>query len=232
MHLLDCKGVAGIVFGSLLCYMITLNSLGNNIAQRLSRINGERLIWQSNHPGEIRLPRIGQNHLRKDGWGDLHGVAFKAAITRNASGFFKHIAEQFLVLQTAEEQCMLRLVTSLHDMYGLMWGRPRFLTQGDLDSLKRVCIEFGEDYMRCREHARLRGDLLFNVTGKVHKVQHLPAMANIMNPAWVACYAEESLVGTTARVWKQSMHGRYTRMVQHRVLIKRLCGLLIRLEGL
>ena len=67
--------------------MITLNSLGNNIAQRLSRINGERLIWQRNHPNEIRLPRIGQNHLRKDGWGDLHGPAFKAAITRNASGF-------------------------------------------------------------------------------------------------------------------------------------------------
>ena len=87
MHLPDCKGVAAIAFGSLLCYMVTLPSLGPRVADRLSRINRERLKWIRAHPGEIHLPVIKESNLRKDGWGDLHGPAFKSAITRHAAGF-------------------------------------------------------------------------------------------------------------------------------------------------
>ena len=86
MHLLDCKGVAAIAFGSLLCYMVTLPSLGPRVADRLSRINRERLKWIRAHPGEIHLPVIKESNLRKDGWGDLHGPAFKSTITRHAAG--------------------------------------------------------------------------------------------------------------------------------------------------
>ena len=89
MHLLDCKGVAAIAFGSLLCYMVTLPSLGPRVADRLSRINRERLKWIRAHPGEIHLPVIKESNLRKDGWGDLHGPAFKSAITRHAAGLFQ-----------------------------------------------------------------------------------------------------------------------------------------------
>ena len=105
------------------------------------------------------------------------------------------------------------------------------MPQNDLDALRILCIQFGEDWIRCREFARLRHALVFNVTGKVHKTQHLPAMAAIINPAWVSCYAEESLIGTTMRVWKQSQHGRWTMLIHHRLLMKRLCGLVLRLEG-
>ena len=85
--------------------------------------------------------------------------------------------------------------------------------------------------MRCREYAKQRGELSFNVRVKVHKMQHLGAMAEIMNPAWVSCYSEESSIGTSVRVWRQSMHGRYAETVQQRVLLKRLCGLWLRLEA-
>jgi len=235
MHMLDCKGVAGIVYGSLLCYLSTLARLGPNIAARLLVINDERDEWYTRHPGMVRLPKIKEQHLRKaDGWGELHGPAFKAAITRNASGFFLHIAIKLLTSENEHrdfERCMLRVVRSLHKLYALLWGRLRFLSQESIASLRDVCINFGENYMQCREHCRRECALLFNVSGKIHKMQHLPAMAEIMNPAWVACYGEESLVGTTVRTWKQSMHGRYQKNVQHRVLLKRLCGLALRLEG-
>ena len=69
MHLLDCKGVAAIAFGSLLCYMVTLPSLGPRVADRLSRINRERLKWTRAHPGEIHLPVIKESNIRKDGGG-------------------------------------------------------------------------------------------------------------------------------------------------------------------
>ena len=231
MHLLDCKGVAAIAFGSLLCYMVTLPSLGPRVVDRLSRINRERLKWIRAHPGEIHLPVIKESNLRKDGWGDLHGPAFKSTITRHAAGFFKHLSNKFLILQTPEEQSMTRVLNNLYELYGMLWNSPRFLLQNDLDELQRVCIQFGEDWMRCREFARLRNALLFNVTGKVHKTQHIPAMAAIINPAWVSCYAEESLIGTTMKVWKQSQKGRWKRLIQKRVLLKRLCGLVLRLEG-
>ena len=38
-------------------------------------------------------------------------------------------------------------------------------------------------------------------------------------------------MGTTARVYKKSMFGRYKATVQKVVLCKRLTGLLLRLEG-
>ena len=136
-----------------------------------------------------------------------------------------------MILETPEEQSMKSVLKNCYELYGILWNGPRFLQEQDLDVLHRVCIQFGEDWMRCREFARLRNALVFNVTGKVHKTQHLPAMAAIINPAWVSCYAEERLIGTTMKVLKQSQKGCWKRLIQHRVLMKRLCGLVLRLEG-
>ena len=60
MHLLDCKGVAGIIFGSLLCYLVSLASVGANIAARLQKINEVRVNWCTCNPG-ILIPKILQN---------------------------------------------------------------------------------------------------------------------------------------------------------------------------
>ena len=51
-----------------------------------------------------------------------------------------------------------------------------------------------------------------------------------MNPQWIQAYAEENLVGTTTQIWGQTMKGRYEDTVQSTVLIKRLVGLLLRIE--
>ena len=147
--------------------------------------------------------------------------------------FVVHIAEKFLISTAASrdfEHSMLRVVQTMHNLNAFLWRKPRFPSDQTIKTLKDVCIEFGEHFMRCREHARIHEILLWRVTGKVHKMQHPPAMAQIMNPSHVACYLEESLVGTTVRVWKQSMYGRYEQMIQHRVLLKRLCGLMLRFE--
>ena len=229
--MLDCKDVAGLVFGSLLCHIATLRSVGPNTPERLAKINRSRLQWYRRHPNLIVLPKIKETNLRTDGWGELNGPAFKAAITRTSAGFFKAIAHEFLTSGTEEEACMIRLVDLLHAIYDLLWNGPRFLPGDRIGVLRRYCVEFGENYMWCREYALLRNVLLWRVTGKVHKMQHLPAMASIINPAWVSCYAEESSIETSMRVWKQCMHGKYRALVQRNVLLKRLCGLLLRVEG-
>ena len=74
------------------------------------------------------------------------------------------------------------------------------------------------------------GDLIAPVRTKVHKMQHLPRLAGIINPIYVQCYGEESLIGTTVQVWKKCMNGRYDKQAQRNVLLKRITGLLLRYE--
>ena len=84
--------------------------------------------------------------------------------------------------------------------------------------------------MRLREDARVRGKLYWKVAPKMHKLQHTPLHATVMNPRWVQNYAEESLIGTTTRVWQKAMRGRYRAHAQSNVLLRRTLGLLLRLE--
>ena len=182
-----------------------------------------------------RLQRIygaynGLKNLTENGWGNLHGPAFKAAITRNASGFIKDLAAEFLGGGDDFEKCMARLAADTDECYKALWGKPRFLSDKELSHIETVYNNFGVSYMECREGARRRNFLGFEVTPKVHKTQHIPLMSKIINPTAVQCYAEESLVGTTTRTWKMSMSGRYKKGGQRKVLLKRFCGLMLRLD--
>ena len=53
-------------------------------------------------------------------------------------------------------------------------------------------------------------------------------LCTIINPKFVQCDGEESLIGTTAKVWKRSMSVRYESVVQRNALS--LLGLFLRLE--
>ena len=84
--------------------------------------------------------------------------------------------------------------------------------------------------MILREMCRGRGILAWNVTPKMHMLQHLGSFPAKVNPRWLQNYMEESSVGTTTKVWSRSASGRYRRTVQKMVLLKRLVALMIRLE--
>ena len=71
----------------------------------------------------------------------------------------------------------------------------------------------------------------FDVTPKVHKLQHVPMVCEFVNMRFIQCYLEESAVGTTTRIWMKSMAGRWRRRVQRTVLAKRFLGLFLRFEG-
>ena len=144
MHLLDCKGIAGLVYGGLTCYLITLSVVGNNISERLAKLNSERVRWYRAHPGLIPLPTIKKQNLRKDDWAELHGPTFKAANSRTASAFFVHLAKKYLRVRTDGghdlETCMWRIVYGLNEVYSLMWGQPRFLPPEHVSRIKEVLV--------------------------------------------------------------------------------------------
>lgn len=187
-------------------------------------------MWYKRRPGSHRLPRIRVGNLVNDGWADLHGPGIKAANTRAAAGFFEDIAARYLSGGDKYGTHIVQVARSLNQFYTIIYSSERFMTDASIDRLKEVCIVFGGGFMRCRENARKQGELSWRVTPKVHKMQHIPAMCALMNPRFVSCYSEESQIGTTLRVWKRSVSGRYKAAVQRNVLTKRLLGLFLRLE--
>ena len=164
----------------------------------------------------------------------LHGPAIKAANTRAASGAFADLIQGYvnaLVVADEYEQHLVQITRLLHDIITLMWTSPRFMSENALANLSGMCASFGEIYMRLRATCCARNVLAWEVTPKVHRMQHIPLYAGIMNPSFVQCYGEESLIGTTTKVWKKSLASRWERGVQRRVLLKRMCGLFLRLDG-
>ena len=81
-----------------------------------------------------------------------------------------------------------------------------------------------------RELSRVRGHKFWQITPKVHMIMHLSSFPGKLNPRFVQNYQEESLIGTTARIWARSAQGRYRRTIQKTVLIKKMVALMVRLE--
>ena len=124
---------------------------------------------------------------------------------------------------------MASVARLLDEFYSIIYAAPIFPTDDDIGRLRSVCIDFGESFMWCKEFSRRDGLMWWEIAQKVHKMQHVPMMAAIINPRYVQCYAPESLIGTTTKVWKRSMSGRWKRAVQNVVLTKRLLGVLLRI---
>ena len=77
--------------------------------------------------------------------------------------------------------------------------------------LRGIANLFGLSYQRLRNLAGTSGEMAWPVTTKVHKMQHVPELANIINPVHLQCYADESLMGTSQKVWKKLLVATKTR---------------------
>lgn len=231
MHLLDCRGLACTVYGSLMGMLVRDSRLGSNQQSRLNCINVKKCQFYDDHPGTHRLPKITlPNLIGASGWFELSGSAIKAAPTRAAAPFFAALAEEYYDTNS-DRDCAVREVTGkLNEMYNLFACSPMFLSDADLRRLDELVCDCGTalQYLRCwAEGEEL---LMWQIRPKAHKVMHLPMMASILNPYYVNCYADESQVGTSVRVWKASVRGRYQSTVQHNVLAKRWLAVLLRFE--
>ena len=230
MHMMDCKGVAALACGGVLFGLLKQRRLGANKEERLKVINQEMKQWYDDHPGTHRLPPLLLKNATCNGWADLSGPAIKAANTRAAAPVFKYLAHRFCDSDSDYDRCVRTVMDNLVRFYDILYTAPMFLEDAQIGDLKRACLDFGAAYQQLRDIARVRGELAWPVRPKVHRMQHAPMHAEIINPVFVQCYAEESLIGTTTKVWRRSAAGRYRRTVQETVLAKRLTGLLLRLE--
>ena len=125
---------------------------------------------------------------------------------------------------------MAQLARDLHSFYEAFDNQPLFMSRQAQQRAKDVCISLGTNFQRCREFSRRSQLLAFNVTPKVHKMQHAPFLYGMLNPMRISCYIEESQIGTTCTCWKRSVAGRFRTVGQRTVLAKRLLGLMLRLD--
>ena len=212
-------------------HVVRQHQFGANQGERIDRFNTELRAWHDARPGSNRLPYIRLGDITKDGWGDLSGQAIKAAMTRESAAFFADFARRFFSRDiSVYEGLMIDLTEQLCEFYAIVRGQGMFMAPASVRKLRQVCERFGSTFMQLRDQARENNWCAFQVTTKVHNMQHLPIMAKLLNPGEISCYADESSIGSTTKVWKRSLAGRHDQVNQRNVLAKRVLGVLVRLE--
>ena len=231
MYLMDCKGAAAWSYGGLGMYLLRDHRLGNNRDERLHVINTRFDSFKENSPSKNHLPKLYlKNFVANDGWADLHGVVIKAAGTRHAAPFFKDLAYEFYPSDCEFDVNMRGILGSLNDIYNIIYGEGMFMSDPALAALRHAVVSFGRHYQWLRQESRRLELMAFPVKPKIHKLQHLPLYAALINPRFVQCYSEEALMGTISKTFKKSISGRYAGVVQETILLKRVMALLLRFE--
>ena len=232
MHVADCNGVACILAGSIIRPLVVGEPrLGRTQDERLAEINRRLVAFYDARPGYSRMAPLRHNNLQLNEWSVLHGKTAKAANTRCLTPFLVELAEAFYDDQAREEHRLVnRAARGMNRFYEIVYGADVFLNTAELSELRRVLLRTGTATQQLRGIARARGEMTWNITPKVHALQHFCEQAGVVNPRCTQNYMEESQVGTTTKVWARAARGRYTRRGQRVVLLKRLVALCVRLE--
>ena len=231
MHLLDCKGVTSSMAGSLLILLVRDVRLGPNQQSRMDLINIKLRGFYSRNKDAYKLPKLKlQNLTRADGWAEMSGPAIKAAQTKACAPFLRELADEYFDTDTFEDLAIRTLFSCLEKFYNLMASCGMFPNDAELMQMQDTIDDWGIALQRLRCEAHARDQLLWQIRPKCHRVLHLPFFAAVVNPNSLNCYIRESQVGTSQKVWKASVKGRYRLVAQRTVLARRWLGLLLRLE--
>ena len=219
-----------ILVGSVLHPLIYDARLGRNIAERLAVLSNRLSTFYSSRPRIARLPELRQQTLtNQQNWACLSGVVVKAANTRALAPWMVEIADEFYSRGTEHDRLVQRACRAMQRFYSILYTGTAVFTEGESAELRRVLLRLGATFQQLRESSRLRSEYCWSIVPKVHYQQHFADLP--YNPRWVQNYSEESHVGTMAKIWHRSAHGRYRHTAQKLVLLKRLCAVYIRLEG-
>ena len=230
MHVMDCRGVGAVVYGSLVSTFVYWPALGATLGARLDTLNRFMAEWYDLHPGVGRLPKLTSASLVLNGWTELHGPAVKAANSRHAAPLFAAMAREYCPGGTDHENLLIDVTLALEEFYEILANAEMFLSPAELARFSDVTLELGVAMMKLRHLSEGRGLHRWQVKPKVHRMAHLPGFAKCINPRRVSCYSDESHIGTCCKIWKRSLVGRYQSHIQRSALAKRWLSVVLRLE--
>lgn len=232
MHIMDCKGVASTVFGSILFSLLRDRRLGANQQERMNLINQRLRAWYDLNRHAHKLPKLKPSDiLGSNGWAELSGPAIKAAGTKASAPFFAKLSAEFFDSDSPEDCDVRRVTQSIEEFYRVLATSPMIMNDVHLSALAAAVDDMGVSLQGLRHAASLRNEFSWQVRPKCHKAMHLPFFAAIVNPYFLNCYIRESQVGTSQKVWRSCLSGKWGLHAQRTVLAKRFLGLLLRLEA-
>ena len=238
MHAMDHHGVYGVIFASVLWYLVHNDgkpSLGSTQAARIEMINVYLKDFYRRNPGiNSRIDRIDAKNINSTGPGDyaaLGGPHIKAANTRQAMPFLKDIANRVLLdADDIDHVLMHKLIDHTLDFNRVIYGTGVFCTEREVEELKTACVGIGKYMQTLRGRAKKEKQLIWAIKPKLHYMQHFPDEARLISPRMVQCYIEESFIGKVAGIWSSSKSGPYSETIQHVALVKYLVWLSIELN--
>ena len=233
MHVFDHKGAAAIVLGGTIWALLREPSLGNTIQARLDRFNRELKVFNQGHTFSSKMPPLRYENIVSttlNDWVVLHGPLVKAANTRHLCPYVMLKATEHFQTGSQWHVVLVGLISTLCEMYDCMYSAGTFLSDAQHEGFSDAVLRFGHFLGHARALAHSRNLLLFQLTPKMHYVQHMPDEAKIINPVKTQCYLSESNIGKVTQVWRGSVNGPWHRVVQHTVALKVLVGWAIDLD--
>ena len=238
MHCADHHGVWGVIFGSVVCYLVQNDgapSLGATQGERLGQVNCLLNTFYRNNTGvTARIDKLTMKNILPAGSADyatLGGPTIKAANTRQAMPFLQDLAREHLQdIGNLDQQLMRRLIHHTLEFIRVLNSSGVVLTQLQLDDLKVATEGVGKFMQLLRHRAKEQKQLLWHIVPKTHYMQHFPAEARLINPKVVQCYIEESYIGKVAKIWSSSKNGPHKDTIQRVVLLKYLVWLAVEMD--
>ena len=226
LHVWDHHGILSIIAGSFLHRLTRTESrLGSTVDKRLDAINLLMDDFYSRHPVSARLPSIRDSNLvDSTGWCTLHGSVVKAANSRHLHGFLAELANRFCDSKVAplciEHASIRKVCSSLDGFYKLMYSSGMFMTNQQVRELKTYVDRIGRHMQLLRSIAEEANLRYYQITPNVHYGMHWPEQAQLINPRFVQCYGDESLIGRMTEIWEASCNGPFVNTQQKVVAFK------------
>ena len=238
MHAMDHHGVYGVIFASIVVYVVWndgVPSLGATQQQRLDTVNG-RLCSFYDEETEVssQLDTLTMKNLLPAGTADyaaLGGPTVKAANTRQAMPFLRGLADRYLTNPLNMDHVLIhQLIRHTLEFNRLVYSSGTFFTDDELIAFRTATEGIGKYMQLLRSRAKQKKQLLWHIVPKTHYMQHFPDEARLISPRVVQCYIEESYIGKIAAIWTSSKCGPYSETIQFLALLKYLVWVVIELD--
>ena len=232
LHMWDHHGITSTAVGSIFQHHVKKGTClpGANQQERLDFLNEDIKASYAMQGVTNKLPRLKLSNLHREGdFPDLHGQAVKAANTRAAVPYCKALQARSVAMDaTPIEKHMFKVIESIDACYKLFYGASEWLTEAELDSVRRHCKRIGNNWQMLSLITAEALERSWPCKPKLHyTVAHLPRQAALINPRHVQGYGSESMVGRMAKVYKHSMDGPGRHVVQKKYMMKYRVGALL-----
>ena len=130
-------------------------------------------------------------------WAQLHGNVVKAAATRHYLPFITDLVHRHYTGDDTWSVSMRKITTYLSKVYHILYRHGMFLPDAEKDNLQHAVNAFSKHMLLLRSMSHERGLMYFQVTPKVHLLQHIPYQSRLLTAATLKCMPKNRSLDTS-----------------------------------